>query len=80
MLTVEDGTGIEGAESYASVAAADAYWAKLSHLTLATTWAAFDTAGKEGRLREAPARLMPFMAPYIPESERGAYRVFYFHE
>ena len=52
-LTVEDGSLVSGAEAYASVAAADAYWALRTHLALSTTWAAATTAVREGALREA---------------------------
>jgi len=49
-LVVEDGSGLATAESYASVAAADAYWADRSE---PTAWAGADTAAKEVALREA---------------------------
>lgn len=52
-LEVENGTGVAGAEAYASVAAADAYWAKRPQSPFATTWAAVtDVLTKEGALRE----------------------------
>ncbi len=52
-LEVENGTGVAGAEAYASVAAADAYWAKRPQSPFATTWAAVtDVPTKEGALRE----------------------------
>lgn len=54
-LTVEDGAGVSGAESYASVAAIDAYWAARTHLAFATTWAAGGAPAKEGAAREASA-------------------------
>lgn len=48
-LTVETGTGSATAESYASVATTDAYWAARND----TVWAAATTAAKEAALREA---------------------------
>lgn len=54
-LVVEDGTGVTGAEAYASVAAADAYWTKRPQHPLAAVWLAAETADKEGGLREAAA-------------------------
>lgn len=48
-IIVEDGTGLEDAESYISVADADAYHAK----RLNTAWAGFDTATKEALLIKA---------------------------
>lgn len=51
-LTVETGTGIQGAESYVTVAYVDAHWTARSHLSFAATWAAATTAAKEGALRE----------------------------
>lgn len=56
-LTVEDGSGVAGAESYATVAFIDAYWAGRTHAALYTTWTAVTTttAKKEGAAREATA-------------------------
>ncbi len=56
-LTVEDGTGVVGAESYATIAALDAWWLARSHKAYAATWAALTTAKKEGSAREAAAYL-----------------------
>lgn len=56
-LVVEDGTGIAGAESYASVADTDAYWQNRSHSSYSSAWAAATTEEKEGALREASAYL-----------------------
>jgi len=56
-LIVEDGTGVPGAESLASVAFADAYWAARTNRAYAATWTAATTAAKEGALREATAYL-----------------------
>ncbi|MCF1502190.1 hypothetical protein L0F51_00225 [Afifella sp. H1R] len=52
-LVVEDGTGIIGAESYASVAEVSAYWGKRPHDPLATSWSDGSAANQEGALREA---------------------------
>lgn len=56
-LIVEDGTGVAGAESYASAAETDAYWAAHPQDPLAAAWAAADAAAKEGALRAASAYL-----------------------
>lgn len=57
-ITVEDGTGIAGAESYATVAFVDTYWTSRTHdATNSAAWAALTTAKKEGALREATAYL-----------------------
>lgn len=48
-LIVEDGSIVTGAESYASVAYADSYFAARN----VTTWAALSTAVKEANLRKA---------------------------
>lgn len=56
-LVAEDGTGVVGAESYASVAALDAWWVARSHKAYAATWAALGTPAKEGSAREAAAYL-----------------------
>lgn len=53
-LVVETGEGVEGAEAYASDAAAAAYWAKRPQSPLATAWTAeTDQTKREGALREA---------------------------
>ena len=56
MLIIETGTGAPDAESYASIAAADARCASLG----LTAWAALAEADKEIALRKA----MIFMATY----------------
>ena len=56
MLTIETGAGLPDAESYASIAAADARCASLG----LTAWAALAEADKEIALRKA----MIFMATY----------------
>lgn len=47
MLIVEDGTGLSNAESYVSVADADAYHSAMGN----SSWATGDTAAKEAALR-----------------------------
>ena len=54
-LVVEDGTGVVGAEAYASVAVTDTYWANRTHSAFSATWTGSTTALKEGALREASA-------------------------
>ena len=54
-LIVEDGTGVAGAESYASVDFADNYWTLRPHLAQSSAWLAETTSRKEGMLREATA-------------------------
>lgn len=52
-FTVEDGTGVPGANSYIAVAFADDYWADRGD----TTWAALTTAEKESLLIRASSFL-----------------------
>lgn len=54
-LIVETGAGVEGAESYATVAFIDAYWLARTHDPRSVTWAAATTPKKEGAAREASA-------------------------
>ncbi len=56
-LVVEDGTGVTGAESYAPVDAALAYWTARPQSPLAFPWASASTPVKEGSLREASCYL-----------------------
>lgn len=63
-LTVEDGTGVTGAESYISVADANAYWNKRQHDAFFATWDAAETASKEGALRAATQYLDAFFGQY----------------
>ena len=55
-LIVEDGTGLETAESYASVAQADARLAALGM----TNWATLTTTEKEQALRRATVAMVQF--------------------
>ena len=52
-LIVEDGTGVQGAESYADAAFITAYWAARPQNALAAGVAAASTANLEGAAREA---------------------------
>lgn len=70
-IVVEDSTGVPGAESYATVAACDAYWAARAHTAFATTWAAATTANKEGSLREATQYLEATWGPFYRGERRG---------
>lgn len=72
-LVVEDGTGVQGAESYASVTFADAYWAARTHDASYTTWSAVGntTAKKEGALREATAYIDSVYGPHYKGARRG---------
>lgn len=70
-LTVEDGTGVVGAESYVSEIAADTYWGKRTHLALYTTWNAATTAQKEGALREATQFVEAQYGPFYRGTRRG---------
>lgn len=54
-LIVEDGSGVQGAEAWASVAYVDDYWSKRPHRAYAAQWAALATGIKEGTIREATA-------------------------
>lgn len=56
-LTVEDGTGVVGADSYASLSFANAYWANRPHSSSSTTWSGATDVNKEGALREATSYL-----------------------
>jgi hypothetical protein len=71
-LIVEDGTAVAGAESYATVAAADAYWDARPHSARSATWSAVDDAAdKEGALREASAYLDATYGPYYRGVRQG---------
>lgn len=70
-LIVETGAGIEGAESYASIAQIDAYWAARTHQAASTSWAAATTGLKEGAAREATAFLDATYGPYYRGTRTG---------
>ena len=63
-LVVEDGTGVDGANSYGTVAEADAYWADRNVLTWAG--ASATNADKEGFMIEGADYLNQF---YVPKGE-----------
>ncbi|OAN76751.1 hypothetical protein A8B82_15275 [Sulfitobacter sp. EhC04] len=56
-LVVETGAGISGAESYATVAAIDAFWGNRQHTEFYTAWDAASAEAKEGAAREASGYL-----------------------
>lgn len=56
-LIAEDGTGIAGAESYATIAQIDAYWAARTNNSNSAVWSSAVTAKKEGAAREASSYL-----------------------
>ncbi len=70
-IVVEDGTGIVDAESYVTVAFADAYWDARTHTDEYTTWTAGTTALKEGALREATAYLDSNWSSYYLGNRAG---------
>jgi hypothetical protein len=56
-LTVETGSGVSGADTYAALATINTYWTNRPHVALATTWGAAGDPNKEGAAREATAFL-----------------------
>lgn len=56
-LTCEDGTGVIGADSYASLAQASSYWSYRTQSPNASLWSGSTDAVREGALREATAYL-----------------------
>ena len=52
-LTLETGSGVAGADAYASEAACTTYWSNRPHSTMATSWAAASVTQREGAIREA---------------------------
>lgn len=56
-IIVETGAGIQGAESYATVAQIDSYWAGRTTNPNSSIWAALGTSAKESSLREATSYL-----------------------
>jgi hypothetical protein len=70
-LIVETGTGVAGAESYASVATASTYWAARGHTASATAWGTAITANREGALREATGFLDAIYGPFYRGQRRG---------
>lgn len=71
-LIVEDGTGVSGAESYASTAYIDTYWANRTQNALSSVWTSLtDTGKKEGAAREATQYIEGMFAPYFRGLRRG---------
>ncbi|MGP9819193.1 DnaT-like ssDNA-binding protein [Salinarimonas sp. NSM] len=71
-IVVEDGTGVTGADAYASLAAVTAYWAARPHDALAATWTAATDANREGAIREAAAFLDSVYGPFY-RGRRASY-------
>lgn len=71
-LVVEDSTGVTGAEAYASVVAADAYWVKRPQSPFAAKWAAADLATREGALREGATYMDAECGPLYPGAPKTA--------
>jgi len=70
-LITEDGTGVSGAQSYASTAYIDTYWADRPQNAFAATWSAATTSNKEGAAREASAYIDATWGPYFRGVRRG---------
>lgn len=65
-IIVETGSGVAGAESYATVAQVDSYWSGRATNPNSAVWAALTTASKESSLREATSYLdATYGASYI---------------
>lgn len=71
-LVVETGEGVPGAESYASIASADAYWAKRPQSPFAAAWAAATVELKEGALREASGYMDAELGQLYPGVRKSA--------
>lgn len=56
-LKVEDGTGVPGADSYASIDYLDSFWTDRAHSANSASWLAATQANKEGAAREATSYL-----------------------
>jgi hypothetical protein len=63
-LTVENGTGVAGADSYVSVTDTDTYWNNRQHDSLYAGWSAADSSVKEGAIRAACQYLDSVFGPY----------------
>lgn len=70
-LTVETGAGIAGAESYATTATIDTYWAARTQNALSATWTALTTAKKDGCAREATTFVDTTWGPRYRGIRRG---------
>ncbi len=71
-LVVEDGTGVAGADSYASLTAAAAYWAARPHDPNAGRWTAAADPNREGALREATDYVDATWGPLFRGSRKTA--------
>lgn len=70
-LTVEDGTGISGADAYVSRAACLAYWANRPQLAFSATVAAAAVTDVDGAIREATTFLDATYGPFYRGVRRG---------
>lgn len=70
-IVVEDGTGVNGAESYATVAFVDAYWAARTNDANAAIWTGLGTPAKEGALRSATDYLERVYGPNYVGVRKG---------
>ncbi|MEO1189071.1 MAG: DnaT-like ssDNA-binding protein, partial [Pseudomonadota bacterium] len=70
-LTVENGTGVEGADSYASRAFITSYWQARPQNALAATWAAAEADEMDGAAREATAYVDANYGAYFPGVRAG---------
>lgn len=70
-LVPEDGTGVQGADTYASLAYISAYWTNRPHDPLAATWAAATTANQEGAARETTSFVDAQWGPFYRGVRRG---------
>lgn len=71
-IIVEDGTGVQGAETYASIEFITAYWGKRTHSALFTAWdGEGDDEKKEGAAREATSYLDAVYGNFYKGTRRG---------
>lgn len=70
-LIVEDGTGVQDADAYASLSFVSAYWAARTNNALAAPWAAFDAGIQNGSIREATAYLDAIYGPFYRGIRKG---------
>lgn len=70
-LTVEDGTGVSGADSYAAAATISAYWANRPHDPISAVVAAASADDLDGAAREAATYMDATWGMYYRGSRRG---------
>lgn len=70
-LTVEDGSGMAGAESYVTVAEVTTYWGNRTQDAISALWTAATTAVKEGACREAASYLDAVYGPFYKGQRQG---------